>query len=87
MSVGGEDIRPLRDVQSLLIPESHEFIRGSMSIVYSKGNAQERETSDRRKSLPHIERYGFNMLEVSVRRSINSDGAHRHGKEIIITNY
>ena len=30
---------------------------------------------------------GFNMREVSVRRSINSDGAHRHGKEIIITNY
>lgn len=30
---------------------------------------------------------GFNMREVSVRRAINSDGAHRHGKEIIITNY
>ena len=30
---------------------------------------------------------GFSMCEVSVRRSINSDGAHRHGKEIIITNY
>ena len=32
-SIGGEDIRPSRDVQSLLIPESHEFIRGSMSIM------------------------------------------------------
>ena len=31
LSVGVEDIRPSRDVQSLLIPESHEFIRGSMS--------------------------------------------------------
>ena len=30
-SIGGEDVRPSRDVQSLLIPESHEFIRGSMS--------------------------------------------------------
>ena len=32
-SIGGEDVRPSRDVQSLLIPESHEFIRGSMSIL------------------------------------------------------
>ena len=31
LSVGGEDVRPSRDVQSLLILESHEFIRGSMS--------------------------------------------------------
>lgn len=30
-SIGGEDVRPSRDVQSLLMPESHEFIRGSMS--------------------------------------------------------
>ena len=29
---GGEDIRPSRDVRSLLIPESHEFIRESMSM-------------------------------------------------------
>ena len=32
-SIGGEDVRPSRDVQSLLIPESHEFIRGSMSSL------------------------------------------------------
>ena len=31
LSVGGEDVRPSRDAQSLLIPESHGFIRGSMS--------------------------------------------------------
>ena len=30
-SIGGEDVRPSRDVQSLLIPESHVFIGGSMS--------------------------------------------------------
>jgi len=30
-SIGGEDVRPSRDVRFLLIPESHEFIRGSMS--------------------------------------------------------
>ena len=30
-SIGGEDVRPSRDAQSLLIPESHNFIRGSMS--------------------------------------------------------
>ena len=30
---------------------------------------------------------GFNMREVSVRRAINSDGANRHGKEVIVTNY
>ena len=30
-SIGVEDIRPSRDVRSLLIPESNEFIRGSMS--------------------------------------------------------
>ena len=32
-SIGGEDVRPSRDVQSLLMPESHEFIRGSMSMI------------------------------------------------------
>ena len=26
LSVGGEDVRPSRDVRSLLIPESREFI-------------------------------------------------------------
>lgn len=31
--------------------------------------------------------HDFNWKEVSVRRAINSDGAHRRGKEIIITNY
>ena len=35
-SIGGEDIRPSRDVRFLLIPESHEFIRGSMSIAKEK---------------------------------------------------
>ena len=32
-SIGGEDVRPSRDVQFLLISESHEFIRWSMSIL------------------------------------------------------
>ena len=41
-SIGGEDVRPSRDVRSLLIPESHEFIRGSMSIKICKG--QKRDT-------------------------------------------
>ena len=31
--------------------------------------------------------HDFNMREVSVRRAINSDGAHRRGKEVNITNY
>lgn len=30
---------------------------------------------------------GFHIHEVSVRRSINSDGKHRTGREVIITNY
>lgn len=30
-SIGVEDVRPSRDVQSLLIPQSHDFNYGSMS--------------------------------------------------------